>query len=167
MSTNKSWIVAKIKPSQDKIAFLNLGRQEFDFFQPNFKTVSKSRNQFREIIKPVFPGYIFIAVNLEDDKWPRINNTRGISNIISFGNQVPIISCKLIKELKYRFSPDDINKEHHSLKIGMNIKINNGPFAELVAKIDEINSDRRVWILLNILGSQTRVSIKSFDLRNF
>jgi len=145
----KSWIVAKIKPNKDEIAITNLSRQNFEVFQPKFNTISKERNKFKEVTKTVFLSYIFIAVNLEEKNWHKINNTRGISRIIAFGNKVPIIHNKLI---------DD------TFQVGMNAEVKNGPFAELSGKIDAIDSDKRIWILLDILGTQTRVSIDKFKV---
>ena len=164
MSKSKSWIVARNKTNQDKIALINLELQNFEFFQPKFKTISRVRNKFKEIIKPVFPGYIFIAINLEEKNWHKINNTRGISRILVFGNEIPLIHCKLIKELKYRFSLNNTPKVVDPFEIGMNAEITNGPFAELIGKIEEIDADQRIWILLDILGNQTRVSINKLNL---
>ena len=164
MSNTKFWIVAKIKPNQDKIALINLKRQNFEFFQPTFKTMLRMQNKFKEIIKLVFPGYIFIAIHLEEKNWHKINNTRGISRIIAFGNEIPLIRCELIKELKYRFSLNNSPKTTDLFEIGMNAEITNGPFAQLSGKIDEIDTDQRIWILLDILGTQTRVSINKLNL---
>ena len=86
MSNSKSWIVAKNKPNQEKTALINLEQQKFEVFHPKFKVLSKVRNKFKEMMKPVFPGYIFIAINLEKRNLSTINNTRGISSIIVFGN---------------------------------------------------------------------------------
>jgi transcriptional antiterminator RfaH len=164
MSNSKSWIVARNKPNQDKIALINLERQNFEFFQPTFKTMSRVQNKFKEIIKPVFPGYIFIAINLEENNWHKINNTRGISSIIVFGNEIPLIHCQLIEGLKYRFSLNNTPKAVDPFEIGMNAEIINGPFAQLIGKIEEIDSDQRLWILLDFLGTQTRVSINRLSL---
>ena len=164
MGNSKSWIVARNKPNQDKIALINLEQQNFEFFQPTFKTMSKRQNKFKEIIKPVFPGYIFIAINLEEKNWHKINNTRGISSIIVFGNEIPLIRCELIKELQYRFSLNNDPKTVDQFKTGMNAEITNGPFAQLIGKIEEIDADQRIWILLDILGTQTRVSINKLNL---
>ena len=164
MSNSKSWIVARNKPNQDKIALINLERQNFEFFQPTFKTMSRVQNKFKEIIKPVFPGYIFISINLEEKNWHKINNTRGISRIIVFGNEIPLIHCELIKELQHRFSLNSSPKAVDPFEIGMNAEITNGPFAQLIGKIDEIDADQRIWILLDILGNQTRVSINRLSL---
>ena len=164
MSNSKSWIVAKNKPNQDKIALINLERQNFEFFQPTFKTMSRKQNKLKEIIKPVFPGYIFIAINLEEKNWHKINNTKGIFSVLVFGNEIPLIHCQLIEELKHRFSLNNIPKITNPLKIGMNAEITNGPFAQLIGKIEEIDADQRIWILLDILGTQTRVSINKLNL---
>ena len=164
MSNSKSWIVARNKPNQDKIALINLERQNFEFFQPKFKTMSRIRNNFKEIIKPVFPGYIFIAINLEERNWHKINNTRGISSILLFGNEIPLIHYKLIEELKHRISLDNILEPANPFEVGMNTEITIGPFAQLIGKIDEIDTDQRIWILLDILGTQPRVSINKLNL---
>lgn len=164
MRNSKSWVVARNKPNQDKIALINLERQNFEFFQPTFKTMSRVQNKFKEIIKPVFPGYIFISINLEEKNWHKINNTRGISRIIVFGNEIPLIHCELIKELQHRFSLNSSPKAVDPFEIGVNAEITNGPFAQLIGKIDEIDADQRIWILLDILGNQTRVSINRLSL---
>ena len=164
MSNSKSWIVARNKPNQDKIALINLERQNFEFFQPTFKTMSRVQNKFKEIIKPVFPGYIFISINLEENNWHKINNTRGISRIIVFGNEIPLIHCELIEDLKHRFSLNSSLEAANPFEVGMNAEITNGPFAQLIGKIEEIDADQRIWILLDILGTQTRVSINKLNL---
>ena len=164
MSNSKSWIVARNKPNQDKTALINLERQNFEFFQPVVKTTLRIKSKFKKIIKPVFPGYIFIAINLEEQNWQKINNTRGISSILVFGNEIPLISNEFIEELKYRFSLDNTPKVAGQRKIGMNAKITDGPFAQLIGKIDKIDADQRIWILLDILGCETRVSINKLHL---
>ena len=164
MSNSKSWIVARVKPNQDKIATINLERQGFEFFQPKFKTLSKVHNKFKEIIKPVFPGYIFVAINPKEKNWSKINNTRGIVSIIVFGNEIPLVRCKLMEELKHRFSLNNTLKVANPFVVGMNAEITNGPFTQVIGKIEEIDADQRIWILLDILGTQTRVSINKLNL---
>ena len=165
MSNSTSWIVARNKPNQDKIALLNLERQNFEFFQPKFKTNSRRQNKFNEIIKPVFPGYIFIAINQDENNWHKINNTRGISRVLVFGSEIPLIRSELIEALKHRFSIDHVSRAAETFKVGMNAEITNGPFAQLIGKIDEINANQRIWILLDVLGTQTRVSVNKLNLK--
>lgn len=159
------WIVAKIKPNQDKIALSNIDRQEFIFFQPTFKTTIKVKNEFKEVIKPVFPGYIFIEINDMVTDSHKINYTRGISKLITFGNTIPIITCELIKDLKAHFSLINNLEKKITFKKGMKVEVTNGPFAKLYGNILDTTADHRIWILLDILGKQTKVSIENNNLR--
>jgi transcriptional antiterminator RfaH len=51
------------------------------------------------------------------------------------------------------------------LKPGDQVRIASGPFADFVATIDDIAPDRRVWVLMEIMGGQTRVAVGADQLR--
>ena len=47
-----------------------------------------------------------------------------------------------------------------------NIRANSkGPFTGFVATIETIAPDRRVWVLIEIMGGQTRVAVSAEHLR--
>jgi len=167
MDDSKYWIVVKVKSNQEKIAKTNLKRQNFDFFHPQFKTIVRKSNKFKEIIKPVFPGYIFVSIKSNENNWQVLNNTKGLSRIIKFGDQVPFISTDLIKNIKSRFALEDNLSQFEKLEPGMSVEITNGPFTQLTGKIDKIDNDQRIWILLEFLGSQTRVSVNQLNLMKY
>ena len=51
------------------------------------------------------------------------------------------------------------------LKNGDKVTLINGPFVNFVAAVENIASDQRVWLLIDIMGSQTRVSVEVNQLR--
>jgi hypothetical protein len=51
------------------------------------------------------------------------------------------------------------------LKPGDQVRVAAGPFAQFVAEIETIAPDRRVWVLMEIMGGQTRVAVKADQLR--
>ena len=40
-----------------------------------------------------------------------------------------------------------------------------GPFADFVAEVENIAPDRRVWVLMEIMGGKTRVAVGADQLR--
>ena len=40
----------------------------------------------KKIYKAFFPGYLFVHLDLEKDRWQKINSTIGVNKIISFGS---------------------------------------------------------------------------------
>lgn len=51
------------------------------------------------------------------------------------------------------------------LNPGDQVAITHGPFADFVAEVEKIDPDRRVWVLMDLMGSQTRVAVGADQLR--
>lgn len=51
------------------------------------------------------------------------------------------------------------------LKRGDQVRMTSGPFADFVATIETIEPDRRVWVLMYIMGGHTRVAVTADQLR--
>jgi transcriptional antiterminator RfaH len=51
------------------------------------------------------------------------------------------------------------------LKPGDHVTLTKGPFANFVAEVEKIAPDRRVWVLMEIMGGQTRVAVGADQLR--
>ena len=135
MDIFNSWIVAKNKPNQFNIALQNLERQGFEVFQPQLREVVRVKNKFREYVKPLFPGYFFIKINTEEKNWCKVRSTRGISNIIAFGNEIPILKCDLVEDLKSQFSLEKKREPNEHFESGMIVELRRGPFSQLWGRI--------------------------------
>ena len=107
----------------------------------------KVNNQFitREI--NLFPGYIFVSFNPDISKWTVINNTFGVSKLIAFNNKPAEISFNLILSLKNRYQANSLH-EKEKIEKGDRVKITKGPFVDFFAKIENIEANNRVWVLL-------------------
>ena len=51
------------------------------------------------------------------------------------------------------------------LKPGDQVTLTKGPFANFVAEVEKIAPDRRVWVLMEIMGGQARVAVQADTLR--
>ena len=52
-----------------------------------------------------------------------------------------------------------------ALKPGDQVRLTSGPFADFVGTIESIAPERRVWVLIEIMGGQTRVAVAADHLR--
>ena len=48
---------------------------------------------------------------------------------------------------------------------GDEVTVTKGPFADFIATIESIAPDRRVWVLMEVMGGQTRVAVDARQLR--
>src|ERR1700684_1024886 len=69
----RCWCVAQTLRHREQLARLHLGAQAFRSFLPRFHKTVRHARSLREVIAPVFPGYIFVVLNPERNRWRSIN----------------------------------------------------------------------------------------------
>ncbi len=163
---NTDWYVAQIKPNGLKIALRNLGRQGFQTFAPLLETTVQRRGKFVQELKPLFSGYVFVHISPDLPSWRSINNTHGVSRVISFGQEAApeMVPEALMAALKARCDDGGVFLDAPKLKVGDQVMITQGPFAEFVATVTRLSSQERVWVLLDVLGRGTPATVPQAHL---
>jgi transcriptional antiterminator RfaH len=163
--TNMSWFVAQTKPNCHQIAVRNLVRQGFQSFLPLEEKTARSGTKFVTKMRPLFPGYIFIALNPISGGWRTINSTYGITRIVSVGNVPRAVPSDLVSALMKRCDGEGKLLAPRVLMPGDQVSLLKGPLANFVATVESVAPDQRIWILLELLGAERRVAVSQSDLR--
>ncbi|TMV10346.1 transcriptional activator RfaH [Ruegeria sediminis] len=160
-----SWHLAQLKPNSVRIADRNLRRQGFRTFLPKEDVTRPVKGKFVPVERLVFPGYIFVAFNKRLVDWRAINSTNGVTRLVSFGPEPATVPLYIVSQLMLRCDTAGKLLPPRLLKPGDRVRLTSGSFADFVAEIERIAPDRRVWVLLDIMGTQTRVATPPEQLR--
>ena len=167
MISDKSdnWYVAQLKPNGFERAISNLNRQNFDTFMPmRCKTVSHAR-QLKEVLRPIFPGYIFVRFGSQQSDWRKINSTFGVARLVSFRAQKPAaVPEGLMLALMERCDEKAVLRPLDDLKTGEAVKMMTGSFAEFVGEIEAFVAADRLRILFDFMGQKTRLDVPRGDV---
>jgi len=115
--------------------------------------------------KKVFPGYLLVKMDYDNDSWYVVRNTPGVTGFVSAGTgQKPTpLSRREIEKILV------VKKEEHkpAVRLGFEegdvVRITSGPFADFNGTISEINADQaKLKVLVNIFDRETPVEL-SFD----
>ena len=161
----KTWFLAQFKANTHKIAERNLRRQNFDTFLPLKEETIRRAGRFATLMRPLFAGYLFVAFDASKGGWRAINNTYGITRLVGFGDTPQPVPAELISGLMQRCDEDGRLSPTRVLQPGDAVAISGGPFAEFAATVEKVAPDRRVWVLLDLMGRTTRVALHSGALR--
>lgn len=164
-SSWQSWYLAQIKPNCFRIAERNLKRQNFNVFCPVQQEVRRVGRRLQAVDRMLFTGYIFVRFSPESNAWRTINSTYGVSKLVSFGGYPRAVPSGVVEGLQKRCDEDGRIIPPADLQTGDVVEIITGPFANFVTTVERLSADRRVWVLLDILGSQTRVKVSVDGLR--
>ena len=104
-SASKVWLLAQAKPGMMARAQRNLENQGFRVFVPQIRETRRVGSRFKDRVGPLFPGYIFVQVDIDVSPWRKINSTFGVSRLVSFAKDRPaVVPSELITDLRSRFS---------------------------------------------------------------
>jgi len=160
-----TWFLAQLKPNCSQIADKNLLRQGFRTFLPMEEETRQRNGKFVIATRPLFPGYIFVAFDVARGLWRTVNSTYGITRLVSFGKEPAPVPLDLISQLMLRCDTSGKLLPPKLLKPGDQVTLTKGPFTNFVAEVEKIAPDQRVWVLMDIMGGQTRVAVQAEQLR--
>lgn len=154
-----NWFVAQLKPQGLRRAEENLARQGIQSFCPKRLEGTISGGKRVSKHRPLFPGYLFVRVDAERPVWTSLNATRGISRMIltDIRNPRPLPE-PFMAGLMARCDLAGVIGSPPELSAGDTIRILSGPFADTVARIETLEDDARIQLLLSLMGREVRTS---------
>lgn len=159
------WFLAQVKPNADTIARRNLERQRFEVFQPLERQTQIRAGRFVSKVRPFFPGYLFLSYPEAHAPWSLVNSTYGIARVVSVAGKPARVPSSVICELRAACGADGIIAMDHSLEPGDQVEVANGSFATFIGRVERLAPDNRILVLMDFMGKQTRITLKSADVR--
>ena len=161
----KQWHLVQFKPNSYRLAVRNLQRQGFETFLPLQEITSRKPSSFAVDLRPLFPGYMFVGVELDAAPWRKINSTIGVSRLVSLADNYKPLPLNLISSLMFRCDEKGKLLPPKTLNGGDSVEVLNGPFANFVATVEKIDAQKRVYVLMEFMGQSTRVHVAPDNVR--
>ena len=159
------WYLVQFKPNSYEIAESNLNRQGFETFLPMQEITRRKASRFVNDFKPLFPGYMFVSVNSQLAPWRTINSTIGVCRLVSFESKPKPLPRQLVSGLMLRCDTAGKIQPPKTLNEGDSVELLTGPFAKFIATVDTIDPERRIWVLIVLMGRPTRMQVASDQLQ--
>jgi transcriptional antiterminator NusG len=110
--------------------------------------------------KKLFPGYIYIRMDLTDDAWHVVKNTPRVTGFIGGRNPTPLSETEINAILNQVHMAQEKPKPKFLFENGEKVKIIDGPFANFIGSVDEVNEDKgTLKVMVTIFGRSTPVEL--------
>ena len=159
------WFVAQLKPNCVQIARRNLERQNFTCFLPLERYGRRYSRRIVESTRPFFGGYIFVGASELCSTPAAIQSTRGVSQLVKFGDRPALIRPEIIKGLYNACDENECISSCDELPADTAVEITQGAFSSLVGRVSRSAPADRVWVLLEIMGTQSRTLLDRAHIR--
>ena len=109
----------------------------------------------KQVKKKLFPGYVLIRMDMTDETWYVVRNTRGVTGFVGPGSKPVPLTEDEIKALGF-----DLEQIQIDINIGDTVRITTGPFEDSAGDVVTINSHKKtVTVHLNVFGRETPVEL--------
>lgn len=158
-STTESWYAVALQPHADALAKAHLERQGFSIFAPTLLRTVRHARQFISKAAPLFPGYLFVRIDVDRARWRSINGTRGVRGLVSTADGPIPVPKRAMNELLWA------SEVGEPLEAGAALEIVSGPFAGLTARLQRLDGASRVAVLMELIGGRLSVSLPRASVR--
>jgi transcriptional antiterminator RfaH len=159
------WVAVNTHPHREHIAIENLERQQFGVYCPRELRTIRHARRTQDVARPLFPGYLFAAIEPDLTMWRPILSTFGVRAVIRFGERPAFVDDGFIEGLRAREVDGVIAKPATPYRVGQEIRLRGGPFDGLIAKIIEMKDKDRLVVLMNLLNQDVRLKVSSAKVR--
>jgi transcription termination/antitermination protein NusG len=145
-----------------RIQSMNMEDKIYDVVVPTEEVMELKSGKMQAIQKKVFPGYILVRMELDDDSWYVVRNTPGVTGFVGSGAKpTPLDATEVSKILQPKI--EDRPKPKLQYEMGEVVSVVGGAFAGYSGPVNAIDVDKqRVTVLLDLFGRETPVEL-TFD----
>lgn len=148
-----SWYVVHCEAHHDRQVGALIAGAGCEVFAPR---LPKTRRRNGD--KPLFPGYLFVRLDLDSGVWGMMRHLPGVRGLVEMGGMACQVDDGIVETIRRRvdlYRPDEIG-----LRTGDRVIVANGSFADLEGVVCEtLSGDQRVAILIDMMRRQVRVEL--------
>lgn len=167
----KAWYVVhtysgyenKVKTNLEKrVESMDMQDKIFRVMIPTEDEVEMKDGKKKTVTKKVFPGYVLVEMVMTDDSWYVVRNTPGVTGFVGSagsGSKPTPLKPGEVETILKQMGVEEV-KPKIDFTIKETVKVKEGPFAEFVGTIEEIQADKRkVKVHVNMFGRETPVEL--------
>lgn len=118
----------------------------------------------REVIEPLFRGYLFVSMDIEQDRWRDTFRVAGVYGLACKGDMPYRVPDAVMVRLQARAEEGNgvvlgSTPIAELLCVGELVRVTDGPFRSFNATVEEVLPNDRIKALINIFGRGTPLEL--------
>jgi transcriptional antiterminator NusG len=152
-------VAAAIREQADK---KGLAERFEEILVPTEEVVEVKRGAKVSGERKIFPGYVLIKMDLDDETWHLVKNTGKVTGFLGArGKPMPISDAEAARILRQIQEGTERPKPSITFEIGEQVRVCDGPFTSFNGLVEEVDEERaRVKVAVSIFGRATPVELE-------
>lgn len=158
-SSESRWYVVQTHANSEAKAAHHLQRQGYGIYLPRYLKRRRHARKVEIVPAPVFPRYMFVAIDATAQRWRSIQSTIGVLRLVKYGEAPASVSGYVVEAMRRREDDKGFIKmdSRPAFKPGDSVRVLSGAFTDVLGLFEGMGDRERVAILLDLLGRKVRV----------
>lgn len=157
-----SWYVVRTQSRAEEKAMRHLNNQGFLTYLPRYRRRVRHARRNEIVLRPLFPGYLFVRLDPDRCRWRSINGTVGVCEILSNGDAPLAVPDRIIEEIRARQDETGaVRLMPPPFARGQEVRLLDGPLADMNVLFEEMRDENRVVLLVSLLGRKVRMQVSA------
>ena len=157
-----AWYVVYTQAQAEAQALAHLRRQGYTAYLPRYQKRRRHARRWELVHRPLFPRYLFVALDLLATRWRPILSTVGVSDLVRHADAPTPVPNGIVEEIRQREGTGMFDTTRAgNYKAGDLVRVIEGPFAELIGRFHSMADAERVFVLFDLLDRQVKTRLSS------
>jgi transcriptional antiterminator NusG len=175
-SDKMEWYILKVQSNREesiregllrRVAIAGLDRYFGDVIVPTEKVTEFKGGKKRVIKRKLYPGYLVVHMEINDDTWFLVRETPGIGDFTGAAGRPSVMLPHEVQRIVAK--AEEKSEKAPKLKIGFNegerVKIKEGTFENFEGEVESIDqTNGQVTVMINIFGRSTPVTLEYWQI---
>jgi transcriptional antiterminator NusG len=144
---------------RQRVESMGLQDQILEILIPTQEKIEIRAGTKKKVEEKIFPGYLLVKMLLNDNSWLTVRTTNGITGFVGMGDRPTPLRKEEVKNIQ-DFAKLAAPKFKTKFSVGEAVKIVDGPFADFLGTIENIDEGKgKLKVLVSIFGRETPVEL--------
>jgi len=167
-ASEEKWYAVKTRSRHEQVAADLLARKSFAVFFPQISCWSKRKDRKLRILRPLFPGYLFIHFELSNNLWLQVRKTRGVVDLLRLRKDPEPIPDEQILSVKMLVESGVTYVSRPFLNEGDKVLVSGGPLEGAIGRYLHSDENKgKLIVSVDLLSRSLEVEIDAKDVERF
>lgn len=156
---DQNWYVLAVQPRKEVYVEHQLRSAGEVVTCPRYVKTVRHARRTKRVPSPLFPGYLFVQLDLKTHNWRKVNSIPGSMGLVKFNNRPSPLGLPFVESVISKIGRDGIVSFEQKLRLGDSVQAVGGPFDRLFGRVIEMSESDRVKVLMDALNRKVEITL--------
>lgn len=167
LATDELWYAVHVMSRHERKVAEKLRMHGFLVFLPEYKSRSQRKDRVKMILRPLFPGYLFVHTRLEPERRLAIIQTPSVVRLVGRNNKPLPVPDDQVESVRLLLDSTRDARPEKNMSPGQKVVVTDGPLKGVVGVVEKAHRGERIVVIVDLLNRSVSASLGKASVSPF